>query len=172
MKTLMVLKMKFGAGGPGEDSFGLRMYGFFPDKLGSDINISMVNEDESMSGSAFSDSQLVTFWFQFRALIPYGRISGISKKILDSLESRGYTKVRSSINNLVDTTHQSYNNRPESKFPLEPNTGGYNAADGISIVVAKSGSGNSYTLKEINEIRHMAVEFSNMAYGKKLREIN
>jgi hypothetical protein len=169
----MVLKMKFGVGGSGEDSFGLRMYGFFPDKLGSDVNIGMVNEDESISsGSAFTDCQRVTFWFQFKGLIPYGRISSISKKILDSLENKGYVRVRSSINNLVDTAHHSYSNRPESKFPLDPNTGGYNAADGFSLVIERPGSNSHYTLKEINEIRHMAVEFSHMAYGKRLQEIS
>lgn len=171
MQIRMVLKMKFGPGVQGEDSFGLRLYGFFPDKLGSDADIGMVSENDSFSVPALTECQYVTFWFKLKKLAPYGKVSNMSKKVVDSLENNGYVKIRSSINNLVDTTHCSFSNRPESKFPLEPNTGGYNAADGFSLAVEKPGASCHYTLKDINEIRHMAVAFSHMVYGRRLQQI-
>lgn len=177
MKTRMVLKIKFGEAVKSSenseqmDSYGLRLYGYFPEEMELLFNISSLSESVVEYGSSLTDCQHVSFWFQYHELLPIGQIMSISNQIEAMLAERGYTKVRFSLDNLVDTSNPSYKDRPEGQFPSEPNRCGYNAARGFSVVVEKPGTTADFTIDEIDSIQEMAIEFGCVVFGRPLEAI-
>lgn len=177
MKTRMVLKIKFGEAVKSSegidlmDSYGLRLYGFFPEEMQLLFNIGLLSESVVEFGSSLTDCQHITFWFQYHNLLPVGQIISVSDKIDSRLGELNYVKVRSSLDNLVDTTKSSYKDRPEGQFPSYPNRCGYNAAKGFSVAVEKPGTTATFTIDDIDAVQQMAIEFGQIVFGRQLSEI-
>jgi hypothetical protein len=173
----MVLKIKFGetikSSGNIElmDSYGLRLYGYFPEEMQLLFNIGLLSEPMVEYGSSLTDCQHITFWFQYHNLLPIGQILSVSDKIDTKLGELSYVKVRSSLDNLVDATKPSYKDKPEGQFPAEPSRCGYNAAKGFSVAVEKPGTTAAFSIDDIDSIQQMAIEFGRIVFGRPLEAI-
>ena len=156
--------------GENVDAFGIRFYGDFDSRIGHDGSFSEIFSDPDAPPVA--EHERITLWFIFEKIRPYDKVSDLIRQISAALKKKGYMIKVSSVDGLVDTTSQTYSNKPERHFPASYRMHGCNAATGFSITAEKVDAKLKFTVKEIVSIKELAVKFGQNIYGRTLKMVD
>lgn len=164
---MKVLKIKFGMNGEKVDAHGVRFFGDIDSRAMSLGIISEMISDPDVP--PMIKHKRVTLWFIFNKIRAYKIVADYLGRLTAILRENGYTIIVSSLDELVDTTSLEYEGRPESKFPVSDRIHGYNAAGGFSVTAEKIDAKSKFTIREIETIQDLTINFSRSVYGRFLK---
>lgn len=92
----------------------------------------------------------------------------LASNIANILKDKGWQIKETFIEDLADTNTSPYWDKPENKFPREPQAHGYNAAKGFNLMAEKSEKKPVFTQDEVTEVKKLIVLFSDIVFGHQL----
>ncbi len=164
------LDLSFGGESQGTDRVRVCLYGDVDSPAAPFIGDATTAECPDQAG--LSDHQKLRFWFEFRRVRPYGDVAAMVDHVVGLLKQGGWQPAEpegnfpdtgNTVDGLVDTTDIGYRGYGRD-FPATPNSNGFNAAGGLSVVVEKTGTKPEYSNDEIEAVISLVDELSQVVF--------
>lgn len=123
--------------------------------------------------AALSDRQMISVWFKFDEVRPYGEVDNKVEKVFEHLEASGWTlscavqgmsDTGCSVGGLVDTADFMYRG-PGEDYPEHPSSHGYNAAESFVVVAERPNQAPVFTGEELDQTCQLMEKLGQMVFG-------